>query len=120
VIVDEVHERSVDSDFLLVILKQVVKVRPDFRLVLMSATIDSETFSSYFVNAPILNIPGFTHPVQDLFVYSLSLQKTFCVDFKVVVIWRTFLKLLVMRLSRDIVPNEQHEIPNPLGLRQVI
>jgi HrpA-like RNA helicase len=48
VIVDEVHERNVDSDFLLVILKQVVTVRPDFRLVLISATIDSETFSSIF------------------------------------------------------------------------
>ncbi|ORY53207.1 P-loop containing nucleoside triphosphate hydrolase protein [Rhizoclosmatium globosum] len=68
VIVDEVHERSVDSDFLLVILRELVKSRPDFRLILMSATINSETFSSYFNGAPVLNIPGFTHPVKDVYL----------------------------------------------------
>ncbi|KAI9342849.1 P-loop containing nucleoside triphosphate hydrolase protein [Obelidium mucronatum] len=68
VIVDEVHERSVDSDFLLVILRQLIKKRPEFRLILMSATIDSETFSNYFNGAPVLNIPGFTHPVQDVYL----------------------------------------------------
>ncbi|ORY53926.1 P-loop containing nucleoside triphosphate hydrolase protein [Rhizoclosmatium globosum] len=68
VIVDEVHERSVDSDFLLVILRDLVAKRPDFRLVLMSATIDSETFSGYFGGAPVLQIPGFTHPVTDLYL----------------------------------------------------
>ncbi|KAJ3286106.1 hypothetical protein HDU79_006744 [Rhizoclosmatium sp. JEL0117] len=68
VIVDEVHERSVDSDFLLVILRDLVAKRADFRLVLMSATIDSETFSGYFGGAPVLQIPGFTHPVTDLYL----------------------------------------------------
>ncbi|KAJ3029969.1 UNVERIFIED_CONTAM: hypothetical protein HDU68_010546 [Siphonaria sp. JEL0065] len=68
VIVDEVHERSVDSDFLLVILRDLVVRRPDFRLILMSATIDSETFSNYFNGAPVLNIPGFTHPVKDVYL----------------------------------------------------
>ncbi|KAJ3022647.1 UNVERIFIED_CONTAM: hypothetical protein HDU68_009010 [Siphonaria sp. JEL0065] len=69
VIVDEVHERSVDSDFLLVILRQLIKSRPtDFRLILMSATINSETFSEYFGGAPVLNIPGFTHPVKDVYL----------------------------------------------------
>ncbi|KAI8620273.1 P-loop containing nucleoside triphosphate hydrolase protein [Chytriomyces sp. MP71] len=68
VIVDEVHERSVDSDFLLVILRELVARRPDFRLILMSATIDSETFSSYFNGAPVLQIPGFTHSVTDVYL----------------------------------------------------
>ncbi|KAI9330847.1 P-loop containing nucleoside triphosphate hydrolase protein [Obelidium mucronatum] len=68
VIVDEVHERSVDSDFLLVILRDLLSRRPDFRLILMSATIDSETFSNYFHGAPVLNIPGFTHPVTDFYL----------------------------------------------------
>ncbi|KAI9360815.1 P-loop containing nucleoside triphosphate hydrolase protein [Zopfochytrium polystomum] len=68
VIVDEVHERSVDSDFLLVILRELVAQRPDFRLILMSATIDSETFAGYFSGAPVITIPGFTHPVTDLYL----------------------------------------------------
>ncbi|KAJ1540244.1 hypothetical protein HK405_011580, partial [Cladochytrium tenue] len=68
VIVDEVHERSVDSDFLLVILRELIAKRPDFRVVLMSATIDSDTFSRYFDDAPVLSIPGFTHPVTDLYL----------------------------------------------------
>ncbi|KAJ3413929.1 ATPdependent RNA helicase [Chytridiales sp. JEL 0842] len=75
VIVDEVHERSLDSDFLLVILKDLLPRRPDFRLILMSATIDSSTFASYFSNAPVLDIPGFTHPVTDFYLEDI-LQKT--------------------------------------------
>ncbi|KAJ3194151.1 hypothetical protein HK101_003398 [Irineochytrium annulatum] len=68
VIVDEVHERSVESDFLLVILRDLIRRRPDFKLILMSATIDSATFSKYFMNAPVLEIPGFTHPVTDIYL----------------------------------------------------
>ncbi|KAJ3111071.1 hypothetical protein HDU96_006010 [Phlyctochytrium bullatum] len=68
VIIDEVHERSVDSDFLLVILKDLLKRRTDLKLILMSATINSDTFSAYFAGAPVLNIPGFTHPVTDLYL----------------------------------------------------
>ncbi|KAJ3402528.1 ATPdependent RNA helicase [Chytriomyces hyalinus] len=68
IIVDEVHERSVDSDFLLVILRQLITRRNDIHVILMSATINSELFSSYFSGAPVLNIPGFTHPVQDVYL----------------------------------------------------
>ncbi|RUS16233.1 P-loop containing nucleoside triphosphate hydrolase protein [Endogone sp. FLAS-F59071] len=65
VMVDEVHERSVDSDFLLIILRELLKRRADLKLVLMSATINQELFSAYFGNAPAIEIPGFTHPVQE-------------------------------------------------------
>ncbi|KAJ3099000.1 hypothetical protein HDU97_003527 [Phlyctochytrium planicorne] len=69
VIIDEVHERSVDSDFLLVILKELLnRKKGALSLILMSATINSETFSNYFNSAPVLNIPGFTHPVKDLYL----------------------------------------------------
>ncbi|KAJ3332894.1 ATPdependent RNA helicase [Blyttiomyces sp. JEL0837] len=68
VIVDEVHERSVDGDFLLVILRELIVARPDCRLILMSATVNSETFSAYFGHAPVLNIPGFTHPVTQIYL----------------------------------------------------
>ena len=60
----QVHERSVQSDFLLTILKDVVMRRSDLRLVLMSATVDCHKFSSYFNHCPIVSIPGRTFPVE--------------------------------------------------------
>ncbi|XP_036135386.1 ATP-dependent RNA helicase DHX29 isoform X1 [Molossus molossus] len=64
VIVDEVHERSVQSDFLLVILKEILQKRSDLHLILMSATVDSEKFSSYFTHCPVLRISGRSYPVE--------------------------------------------------------
>ncbi|XP_062368583.1 ATP-dependent RNA helicase DHX29 isoform X2 [Cinclus cinclus] len=64
VIVDEVHERSVQSDFLLVILREILRKRSDLHLILMSATVDSEKFSSYFSHCPILRISGRSYPVE--------------------------------------------------------
>ena len=57
------HERSLDSDFLLVLLRELLPRRPDLKVVLMSATLDAGSFSSYFNGAAVLKIPGFTHPV---------------------------------------------------------
>ena len=64
VVVDEVHERSLDSDFLLVLLRDALPRRPGLRVVLMSATLDAAAFSKYFGGAAVMKIPGFTHPVQ--------------------------------------------------------
>lgn len=64
IIVDEVHERSVQSDFLLTILKDVVMKRSDLQLILMSATADCDKFSKYFNRCPIVTIPGRTFPVE--------------------------------------------------------
>ncbi|TMS08106.1 ATP-dependent RNA helicase DHX29 [Larimichthys crocea] len=64
IIVDEVHERSVQSDFLLTILKDVVMRRSDLRLILMSATVDCNKFSNYFNRCPVITIPGRTFPVE--------------------------------------------------------
>ena len=66
IIVDEVHERSEESDFLLMILRDTLKRRPDLRVVLMSATVNADLFSSYFNNCPVLEIPGRTFPVQQV------------------------------------------------------
>lgn len=63
-VLDEVHERSIDSDFLLIVLKGLLKRRPDLKVVLMSATVDAERFSAYLGGAPVLNVPGRTFPVQ--------------------------------------------------------
>lgn len=64
IIVDEVHERSVQSDFLLTILKEVVHKRADLRLILMSATVDCQKFANYFNRCPVVTIPGRTFPVE--------------------------------------------------------
>ncbi|TFK56866.1 P-loop containing nucleoside triphosphate hydrolase protein [Heliocybe sulcata] len=71
VIVDEVHERSVDGDFLLLELKELLGTNPSLKVILMSATINHETFVKYFNGAPLLSIPGFTHPVTDLYLEDL-------------------------------------------------
>ncbi|KAK0481842.1 P-loop containing nucleoside triphosphate hydrolase protein [Armillaria novae-zelandiae] len=68
IIVDEVHERSVDGDFLLLELKELLTENKTLKVVLMSATINHETFIRYFGGAPLLTIPGFTHPVTDLYL----------------------------------------------------
>uniref|UniRef100_A0A453DRY4 RNA helicase n=2 Tax=Aegilops tauschii subsp. strangulata TaxID=200361 RepID=A0A453DRY4_AEGTS len=68
VIVDEIHERGMNEDFLLIVLKDLLPRRPELRLVLMSATLNAEMFSSYFGGAPMIHIPGFTYPVRSRFL----------------------------------------------------
>ncbi|KAK9115062.1 hypothetical protein Syun_021859 [Stephania yunnanensis] len=63
VIVDEIHERGMNEDFLFIVLNDLLPHRPELRLILMSATLNAELFSSYFGGAPIIHIPGFTYPV---------------------------------------------------------
>ncbi|XP_028163591.1 putative ATP-dependent RNA helicase DHX57 [Ostrinia furnacalis] len=68
ILVDEVHERSEESDFLLLILRDLVKVRKDLTVILMSATLNADLFSQYFEKVPVLEIPGRTFPVEQLFL----------------------------------------------------
>jgi len=63
-VIDEVHERSIDTDFLLVILRSLMERRPELKVILMSATVDAARFSRYLNDAPILTVPGRTFPVQ--------------------------------------------------------
>ena len=63
-IVDEAHERSLDIDFLLGILKTLIKKRKDLKLIITSATIDTEKFSKAFDNAPVIEVSGRTYPVE--------------------------------------------------------
>ncbi|XP_057423201.1 DExH-box ATP-dependent RNA helicase DExH5, mitochondrial isoform X2 [Lotus japonicus] len=71
VIVDEIHERGMNEDFLLIVLRDLLLHRPELKLILMSATLDAELFSSYFNGAPIMNIPGFTYPVRTYFLENI-------------------------------------------------
>ena len=63
IVVDEIHERDLFADFLMVVLRDLLPRRPSLRVVLMSATLNEDLFSGYFVGAPVIRVPGFTHPV---------------------------------------------------------
>ncbi|WP_238374919.1 ATP-dependent RNA helicase HrpA, partial [Aggregatibacter actinomycetemcomitans] len=63
-IIDEAHERSLNNDFILGYLKQLLPRRPDLKLIITSATIDVERFSKHFNNAPIIEVSGRTYPVE--------------------------------------------------------
>lgn len=68
------------SDFLLMLLKELLPTRPDLKIVLMSATLKADTFSSYFGNIPILNIPGRTFPVEQVFLEDILERTKFVVE----------------------------------------
>ncbi|XP_073307661.1 DExH-box ATP-dependent RNA helicase DExH3-like isoform X1 [Primulina huaijiensis] len=68
VFVDEIHERGMNEDFLLIVLKDLLPRRRDLRLILMSATLNADLFSDYFGGAPMIHIPGFTYPVTAHFL----------------------------------------------------
>ncbi|MDT8452638.1 MAG: ATP-dependent RNA helicase HrpA [Gammaproteobacteria bacterium] len=67
IIIDEAHERSLNIDFLLGYIKQLIARRPDLKVIITSATIDPERFSRHFNNAPIINVSGRTYPVEVLY-----------------------------------------------------
>ncbi|KAK2746345.1 DEAH-box ATP-dependent RNA helicase prp43 [Myotisia sp. PD_48] len=64
IILDEAHERTMATDVLMGLLKEVVLRRPDLKLIIMSATLDAQKFQRYFNDAPLLAVPGRTHPVE--------------------------------------------------------
>lgn len=64
IIIDEAHERSLNIDFLLGYLRQLLPRRPDLKLIITSATIDPQRFSKHFSNAPIIEVSGRTYPVE--------------------------------------------------------
>lgn len=63
-IIDEAHERTLSTDILFGLLKDLARFRPDLKLLVSSATLDALKFSDYFDSAPIFNIPGRRHPVE--------------------------------------------------------
>lgn len=79
VIVDEVHERSLDSDFLLILLKRAISTRKNLKIILMSATVDPKLFINYFggeKKVGYTHIEGRTFPVQDYYLDSVLQQVT--------------------------------------------
>lgn len=78
VIVDEIHERDVNTDFLLVVLRDMIHNYPDLRIILMSATIDTNLFSTYFDNCPIIEVPGRSHSVKEYYLEDCIEMTNFC------------------------------------------
>ncbi len=72
IIIDEAHERSLNIDFLMGYLKQLLPKRPDLKVIITSATIDVDKFSQHFSNAPVIEVSGRTYPVEVLYRPLLS------------------------------------------------
>lgn len=64
IMIDEAHERTVHTDILLALVKDLARARPELKIIISSATMDAQKFSGYFDDAPIFNIPGRKFPVD--------------------------------------------------------
>jgi ATP-dependent RNA helicase DHX57 len=124
VVVDEVHERSLDTDFLLVLLRDILHRRDDLKVILMSATLDADVFENYFRGVgPVgrVEIEGRTHPVEDFYVDDVMHFTKFrgnTDDFKDEGDDKTFsanLRSIGFGINYDLIAETVHYIDHQLG-----
>lgn len=107
VLVDEVHERSEESDFLLLILKELLVKRSDLKVILMSATLNAKLFSDYFNGCPVLEIPGRTFSVEQIFLEDILDRSKFVLEAD-------------SQYCRKLNKNEEHQLLNELEYADVM
>jgi RNA helicase HrpA len=83
IVVDEAHERSLNIDFVLGLLKRILRERPDFRVIVSSATINAEVFSEYFDHCPVIRIETEMYPVQVIYDPPMTEQGYDAIIYKV-------------------------------------
>ena len=76
IMVDEAHERSLNIDFILGLLKEIARERDDLRIIISSATINASSFSSFFDGAPIISIDSRPYPVETVYVPAILSRET--------------------------------------------
>jgi HrpA-like RNA helicase len=81
IIIDEAHERSLNIDFILGLIKRVLEVRKEFKVVVSSATINAQVFSEYFGECPVVKIDAVSYPVQVIYEPLPALQDTYKREF---------------------------------------
>lgn len=76
-ILDEVHEREKFTDFLLIGIKDAIRVYPNLKIIMMSATMNSLHFSQYFNNCPIIDVPGECYEVKTIYLGDLLIKTNY-------------------------------------------
>ena len=77
IILDEVHERDIQSDFLIIVVRELLRVRPNLKIVLMSATLNAEMFSQYFGNYLLLLIYIYIYIVLNMFYWAIKMKDSY-------------------------------------------